>query len=130
MRKIIKGLAAVILTAAFLWGALQLLAELRGYGDAEKSTHMARDLALPETGSTLPAEQSVPETVPPTETVAFPTEETQPVTREMPMDVPALFLQQVDIAALQQINPEVLGWIYIPDTAISYPLMHTDDNNK
>ena len=130
MRKTVKGVVAVILSAAFLWGAAHLLAELRGYEDAEKNTHMARDLALPETGSALPTEQPAPEALPPTETTELPTEETQPVTKELPMDAPALFLQQVDIAALQQVNPEVLGWIYIPDTAVSYPLLQAEDNNK
>ena len=130
MRKTVKGVVAVILSAGFLWGAAHLLAELRGYEDAEKNTHMARDLALPETGSALPTEQPAPEALPPTETTELPTEETQPVTKELPMDAPALFLQQVDIAALQQVNPEVLGWIYIPDTAVSYPLLQAEDNNK
>ncbi len=35
----------------------------------------------------------------------------------------------VDIDALKEENPEALGWIYIEDTPINYPLLQTDDNN-
>ena len=37
-------------------------------------------------------------------------------------------LQEIDLPALQQINPDVIGWILIPGTGISYPLMQTEDN--
>lgn len=37
-------------------------------------------------------------------------------------------LRNMDFAALQQVNPEVIGWIYIPDTNISYPLVQGADN--
>lgn len=32
-----------------------------------------------------------------------------------------------DLAALQAENPDLAGWIQIPDTAIDYPVMHTPD---
>lgn len=38
-------------------------------------------------------------------------------------------LGAVDLAALRQINPDVLGWIVIPGTQIEYPLMRGTDNN-
>ena len=38
-------------------------------------------------------------------------------------------LREIDLPALQQINPEVIGWILIPGTGISYPLMQTEDND-
>ncbi|MBR1623659.1 MAG: class B sortase, partial [Pseudobutyrivibrio sp.] len=34
----------------------------------------------------------------------------------------------VDIDALQQINPDVIGWIYIEGTDISYPIMYSGDD--
>ena len=37
-------------------------------------------------------------------------------------------LIQTDLKALQEINPEVVGWIYIPDTDIDYPVLKHEDN--
>lgn len=34
-----------------------------------------------------------------------------------------------DLAALQQVNPDVVGWITLPDTALSYPLLQGQDNS-
>ena len=36
----------------------------------------------------------------------------------------------VNIAGLQQINPEIVGWIYFEDGAISYPVLKGTDNEK
>ena len=36
----------------------------------------------------------------------------------------------VDWAALKEINPEVVAWIYVPGTRISYPVCHSGDNEK
>lgn len=37
-------------------------------------------------------------------------------------------LQNIDLAALREVNPDVLGWITIPDTQLQYPLMKGLDN--
>ncbi len=34
----------------------------------------------------------------------------------------------VDFATLQGDNPDVIGWIYCPDTEVNYPILHSDDN--
>ncbi len=36
----------------------------------------------------------------------------------------------VDFAQLKAINPEVVGWIIVDDTDISYPVVHGPDNDK
>jgi len=38
-------------------------------------------------------------------------------------------LSDLDLAALRQTNPDVQGWIIIPDTQLSYPLLHGTDNS-
>lgn len=44
--------------------------------------------------------------------------------------VPWQEMIDVDIAALQNINPDVAGWIYIEGTDISYPIMFSGDDEK
>ena len=39
-------------------------------------------------------------------------------------------LSAMDFAALREVNSEVLGWILIPDSPVSYPLMQGEDNAK
>lgn len=35
---------------------------------------------------------------------------------------------QIDIEGLKELNPEVIGWIWIPDTEVSYPFLKGTDN--
>ena len=74
----------------------------------------------PQTDTTA-ATQTVPQTTAP-ETVPEPTEP-PPIEDEN-----AEFLLGLDLQSLQDVNPEVLGWIYLPGTAISYPLLQHEDN--
>lgn len=43
--------------------------------------------------------------------------------------LPALGDLTVDWDYLRAINPEVVGWIYMPGTRINYPIVHTGDND-
>ncbi|MBO5160267.1 MAG: class B sortase [Lachnospiraceae bacterium] len=36
---------------------------------------------------------------------------------------------EIDFAALKEINEEVVGWLYLPDTVINYPVVQGDDNS-
>ncbi len=36
---------------------------------------------------------------------------------------------EVDFEALREVNPDVDGWIYCPDTVIDYPVMHGESND-
>ena len=40
----------------------------------------------------------------------------------------AAALETIDLDALREVNPDVAGWICIPGTKISYPLVQADDN--
>lgn len=49
--------------------------------------------------------------------------------KEETSDPSALPMARIDFASLQAINPEAIGWIEIPGTIISYPIVHTTDNS-
>lgn len=51
---------------------------------------------------------------------------------EAPQDVEGAALEdlQVDWDALRAINPDVVGWVYIPGTIVNYPIVHTDDDER
>ena len=47
-----------------------------------------------------------------------------------PLEDAALGLLELDLQSLEEVNEAVLGWITIPGTDISYPLLEVEDNNE
>ncbi len=55
------------------------------------------------------------------------------VTEVAPEEVPETNwydMIDVDIASLQEVNPDVIGWIYVEGTDISYPIMYSGEDEK
>lgn len=49
---------------------------------------------------------------------------------ETPIEADTLLSDiQVDWDALRAINPDIVAWIYIPDSQVNYPVVHTDSND-
>jgi len=44
------------------------------------------------------------------------------------MDVDNYAIRQEQLLKLKEINSDLVGWIYIPDTRVNYPVMHTPDD--
>lgn len=58
-----------------------------------------------------------------------PTEAAQPARKEFAITDPrAANLALIDLPALQAVNPDIIGWLHIPGTNISYPLLQGEDN--
>ena len=53
----------------------------------------------------------------------------QPTEDAMPDDPVIKELLAMDLQALREVNEDVLGWIHIPASAISYPLLQWTDND-
>ena len=37
-------------------------------------------------------------------------------------------IRKINLAALQEVNPDVVGWVLIPDTKVNYPIVQGTDN--
>lgn len=49
---------------------------------------------------------------------------------QAPLAEGARFLLEVDLEALRETSEDVIGWFFIPDSVMSYPLMRSRDNNE
>nr|MBQ8244190.1 class B sortase [Oscillospiraceae bacterium] len=119
MNRRLRCALTVVLAVVFLASTGLMLHRQLGDRQVETTYQEALTLAM-----AAPAPTEAPaETLPPvTETVwvPAPVEEPDPHMEE---------LAALDLAALQQVNPDVLGWIRIPDTKIDYPFLQGKDND-
>ena len=104
-------LRLLILLAAigvFCYAGMQLLDYGGENAQAEQGNQALIDQAVVLVEHTHPAAEEDPE-------------ETQPLREAAPI--------QVDFEALHQKNPDIIAWIYSPDTPINYPVAQAEDNS-
>ena len=115
MKKPIMIALIVLLLGVFIFSAWQIVDILQEY---RKGT---------QTYEALEHYVSIPETTPSTEQTqndpAAPEGETLPPENDSPFP-------EVDFQALQALNEDVVGWIYIPDTQVNYPILQGEDNDE
>ena len=139
--------AMLLIGLVFAVSCGMLLRQAYFYQQGQNAYSEAAELVeLPE----LSAGESVPAAyLPPTEESASPEEsvpEEELVPAEEPLqeekspavaapepetvtDPQAEALREIDFSALRETNEDVRGWIHIPDTKLSYPLMQGEDND-
>lgn len=61
--------------------------------------------------------------------VSAPQQDAQASEPEEETILPEQQLAQIDLAALRETNEDVTGWIWIPGTEISYPILRAEDND-
>ena len=108
----------LLLTVMFLGSGGLTLRQAMDYAQAEISCEQARTIS-----GIAPDEVQAPVELPEPE---LPPEDISPL--QEPLEEDLTYLLETDLSALQQVNEDVLGWICIPDTPLSYPLLQAEDN--
>ena len=122
MKKSIRILLTALLALVFLFSVTMFLRQRQD--KAAGSSTYSEALELASAGKpavprqTAPVEEEAP-AAPELQWVAAPVEEEDPHIQT---------LEELDLEALREVNPDVIGWILIPDTVINYPLMQGEDN--
>ena len=115
MKKFINArtIGFTICVCVLLVSLFQIGMKLRGYADGSSSYEKAEQLF----GLTVPEDDSE------VTDVSTQTAETDPLIQKA-----AKYFKDCNFDPLTAVNPEILGWIVIPKTNISYPICQHDDN--
>ena len=115
-----KGLRLVLL-AVFAVSTVLLLRQMLDKRSGSETYDAALAVAMQEKAPAAETEQTVSAETRTTEPIWVPDPaDGDPVMKEM---------AEINLAALQEANPDVIGWIRIPETKIDYPLMQGQDND-
>jgi len=127
MKKKQRMIAMIALAVVFLVCGALTLRQAVDYRNAAQSNSQALELAkLPSEPKELP--DVLTPLAPPKATVSATETPEETVPEAKPLDKAAQYLAHLDIQPLQQINSDVIGWIYIPDTVVNYPLLYAGNN--
>jgi sortase B len=125
MKPKMRKLLTILLALVFLFGITMYFGQQKDKAAGMQSYEAALEVATAprNTIDTVPAEPTLPEE---TEAVREP----QWVPESVDEDDPNLeFLEKINLEVLRAVNPDVVGWLLIPDSQISYPLMQGQDND-
>ena len=130
MKKTARKVLLALLALVFVGSTSVVLYQYFQREEAEDSYAEAESLVvLPDLDAIEPEAQG-PSLQEPTQE---PVQEQQTPAEEEPepvyVDPYADALRDMDFAALREVNREVLGWILIPYTKISYPIVQGEDNS-
>lgn len=125
MKEYGRRIITILLVVLFLFSLFMMFRQQRDR-DAGHDTYVrAQQLAASsEKPDPEPSEETTP-TEPPESKNAEYRWIPAPVEEE---DAHIRYLEAIDLAALRETNPDVLGWIFIPDTPIDHPLLQGEDN--
>lgn len=114
MKKKIRIVLLVLVAVVCVGSAVRALMQLYDYEAAKKLYDQAIDMVMQNVNTSL-----MPD-FPPLPSGLL----------QEPLEEKAHFLMQMDLEELRKTNQDVLGWIHIPDSPVSYPLMRVKDNQE
>ena len=123
MKDHIRKILRLILLAVFVVSTLLLLRQWKDNADGAAAYQDAMAIAMQKTESAVPEVTEAPEVPEETVPVVYVWEPAQ-IEADSVMEE----MSGINLAALREVNPEVVGWIRIPGTQIDYPMMQGEDN--
>ncbi len=126
MDKWYRRIMALLLGITFILGMTMMVRQLLQYRLAAQANAQAQQLVQANTDQTV----QTPETLPPDTEATDPPQlpQVSQTVQAEPLDEAVSFLFDTDLTQLQQVNKDVIGWIHIPESDISFPLMRSYDN--
>lgn len=130
MKKHVRIICTILLAVIFVGSAVAAISQLGEHRLAERAYEEALEIALPAaTPVPTPEPEQMEEIIPPPVPLApEPKPELPPEEPKEELPEEAKLLLDIDLNALREVNADVIGWIYIPDSEISYPLLKSEDN--
>lgn len=108
MKKKLRIVLIVLFACCLAVSLYMILSQLGEYAEGDRAyDELQVYIGKPPAESEPPAVSSEPSEPAPEEGILWP---------------------EVDFAALAEINPDIVGWIYIEDTRVNYPIVQGDDN--
>lgn len=128
MKKGARRAAVWVLAAVFLGSGAMLARSVLDYRAGEAAYAEAEALVeLPPLPEVVPEESAAPDTPDASEAPDASPQPEEPA--PVYVDPYADALRNMDFTALREVNSEVLGWLLIPNTQVSYPLLQHGDND-
>lgn len=121
VKKALRILLSCVLMAVFLFSTAKALRQMEDKANGSSTYEEALQIALSGDTGSDPTEKTQPE-----ETAAAPSWIPAPIEGE---DVHVQTLESLSLDTLREVNPDVLGWILIPDTMVNYPILQSEDND-
>lgn len=121
MGKKLRIVLIVVCLGVMCFSGWNIVRELREYQQGDEAYQELTQYVVQPTAAQPEAPE--PRTAPERSGDPAPTEEVSAAPVD---DTP---WPEVDFEALSRINPDLVGWLYGPDTEINYPVVHTTDNS-
>ena len=122
MKKSIRTFLTVLLTVIFLFSTIRFFTQQREKAAGSDIYNNALSVATSGKAQTSPSRISE-------DPASLSSDSQWAVAPPEDEDPYIQSLEALDLEALRDVNPDVIGWILIPDTQVNYPLMAGSENN-